>query len=146
LRETAEEVGLDRHQVEVVCTLPEFHTNFSRGLMTVTPVLAITTCTPEELCLSPNPAEVDCLYWVPLELFLTCNINPGQARGITISYADPETNRTHIIYGLTAAVCVTIAAIALNTLPNFKFPPQYLSEVVYGKVALTQQQAPHSKL
>lgn len=161
LREAAEEVGLNRLQIEVICSLPPQHAS-KHGVTMVTAVVALAKCTPEELTLSPNPTEVDCLYWVPLELFLDLQLDREDSREwwhkLVFSYADQETETTHIIYGITALLCVSVASIALDRLPNFPYIPGYVTEVVqqgdliatvHSDIALTQQQAAeirHSKL
>lgn len=161
LREATEEVGLNRQQVEVICTLPPQRTRVS-GVTVVTPVVALTKCTPEELNLSPNPTEVDCLYWVPLELFLNLPLDGEDTRAwwhkTVFNYVEEDTEITHVIYGLTALFCVSVASVALNRLPNFPYEPRYVTELVkrgdmiatiHSDIALTQQQAAkiqHSKL
>ena len=160
LREASEEVGLDRRQVEVVCSLPQQRTGGRVGLTVVTPVVALTRCTPEELGLSPNPAEVDCLYWVPLELFLTLQLgSDGQTSAwwykAVFRFIDPETELMHVIYGLTSYICVSIAAIALNRRPNFTYLAHFISRVakqgemiasVHNTIALTRQEAEEIQL
>lgn len=155
LREAAEEVGLDQLQVEVICTLPPQLAS-ARGVTLVTPVVALTKCTPEELNLSPNPAEVDCLYWVPLEVFLDLAFDREDTRiwwlKAVFNYVDPETNRAHVIYGLTAIVCIAIAATALNRRPNYPYAPKNVSklvkkglgdliEVTLSDIAVTREEA-----
>lgn len=160
LREASEEVGLNRRQVEVVCTLPQQRTGGRVGITAVTPVVALTRCTPEELGLSPNPAEVDCLYWVPLELFLTLQLGSDDQTTewwykAVFRFIEPETEVMHIIYGLTSYICVSIAAIALNRRPNFTYLANFISQVakqgemvafVHNTIALTRQEAEQIQL
>ena len=118
LREAEEEIGLDRNKVEVVCTLPPQVTTLS-GLTAVNLVVALLKCSPEELNLSPNPLEVDCIYWVPLELFTTAQSPhiPGkklQWYEYVLEHKEPRSGVTHRIWGFTAFMCVLMACIAHN--------------------------------
>lgn len=153
LREAAEEVDLDRSKVEVVCTLPPQATTL-HGLTVVRVVIALLKCSPDELNLSPNPFEVDCFYWVPLELFLEMDssIDDGAVawRALAYDYVDPDSKRTHHIWGLTAAMCAVVAAIALNRLHNYTLTPLLVSKletqgetvsITFSSIALTQTQA-----
>ena len=159
LREAEEEVNLDRSQVEAVCILPPQATLLS-GLTIVTPVVALLKCSPDELNLSPNPFEVDCLYWVPLEQFLHLDGAAGHVvhwRTLIYKHTDQE-SRTHLIWGLTAGICAIVAAIALDQLHSFIFEPSLISKIegqgedvslTFSPIALTQTQMamiPVSKL
>lgn len=132
LREAQEEVNLDPRHVEVVCTLPPLYTSL-RTLTVVTPVVAITHRDINELNLVPDPAEVDCLYWVPLEFFLV-NAKPMTLKnGFTyfvFNYLDSDTGMNHVIFGVTAQFCMTLSAMALGRLPETPlYKPSMLCEV-----------------
>lgn len=135
LREAEEETHLERGQVEVVCTLPPSYGQ-KHGLTVVTPVVAFLKCPPEVSNLSPNPSEVECLYWVPLESFLSLQHNQKLEQGenwwrlVTFDYLDPKTGKSHHIWGLTSMTCVKISAIALNRKPNYFYIPLCVSKLV----------------
>ncbi len=100
LREANEEVGLDAAQVEIVGDLGQYYTGSGYR---VVPVLA--TVSPP-LILSPNPAEVDEVFEVPLS-FLMDPANhqkkSGEFRGKTrYYYAMPFEQR--YIWGVTAGI------------------------------------------
>ena len=126
LREAEEEVGLERTHVEVVCASPP-HIAYPEKLCIVTPIIALTKLPPHDLRLVSNPAEVDCMYWVPLEEFLgtgyvitdTNMLYRSIWKNVGFDYIDPETRRQHNIWGLTASICITLSAIALNRSPVF---------------------------
>lgn len=132
LREAQEEVNLDPRHVEVVCTLPRLYTSL-RTVTVVTPVVALASTDTDNLNLVPDPAEVDCLYWVPLEFFLT-NAKPMAVKsGLThyvFDYLDSETGMKHIIFGVTAQFCITLSAIALGRFPDVPlYKPVLLRDV-----------------
>jgi 8-oxo-dGTP pyrophosphatase MutT (NUDIX family) len=62
LRETEEEVGISRHLVQVVGTLPELTTVTNYR---VTPVVGLIETPLEEVILRPEPSEVAEVLWVP---------------------------------------------------------------------------------
>lgn len=154
LREAAEEIGLDRLQVEVICTLPPRAATL-RGFTVVTPVVALAKCPPVELKLSANPAEVDCYYWIPLEVFLELAFDREDTtrtwwEKVVFNYVDPETDKAHVIYGLTAGICITVAATALNRRPNYPITPMNilrlekmgeLLSVTHTSIAVTREEA-----
>ncbi len=153
LREAAEEVNLSPSQVEVICTLPPPLTTVN-GLTVVVPVVALAKCTPEELILAPNPTEVQCLYWVPLEMFLNIHFDKEDTRPwwkqMELNYVDPETDREHHIYGFTALVCIAIAGITLDRSVNCNYKPPFILEickkgdvvmVTHCDIALNQREA-----
>lgn len=97
---------------------------------------------------------MECLYWVPLQIFLELQTNRDDTRiwweRLTFDYTDVETKRVHTIYGLTALFCVSAAAIALDRQPNFPYTPGYVKQVIkqgeliavtQSIIALTQQEA-----
>lgn len=63
LREAEEEIALPGHQVQVVASLDQVVSRF--GYL-VTPVLAVV---PPQLPLTPNRAELDAIFTVPLSVF-----------------------------------------------------------------------------
>ena len=169
LRETAEETALDRSRVEVVCVLPRVYTPHNGGTL-VSPVVALLRGSLDTLSLSPNPFEVDCLYWVPMDSFLDKQVDNryimqryGKTKGegvwwsrVSVTHREPETGQTHHIYGLTGSLCVTISAIALNKEPAYHFKSWGIAELVragtvmtiyFRPIAITSEQVqPISKL
>ncbi|PWF46008.1 CoA pyrophosphatase [Massilia glaciei] len=64
LRETEEEIGLDRRHVDILGVLPEYMTGTGYS---VTPVVALVT---PPFTLLPDPNEVDEIFEVPLEFLM----------------------------------------------------------------------------
>jgi 8-oxo-dGTP pyrophosphatase MutT (NUDIX family) len=65
LRETEEEMGIPRAQVQVVGRLPDLRT--STGFR-VTPVVGILPGPAREQALLPNPEEIAAHFWAPLSV------------------------------------------------------------------------------
>lgn len=63
LREMHEEIGLPPSEAQVLGRLPEFHT---RAGMSVTPFVALAD---DSHPLTPSPAELESIFWVPLDMF-----------------------------------------------------------------------------
>ena len=131
LREAEEETALNRSRVEVLCTLPRVYTPHNGGTA-VTPVVAELKGSPDTLSLTPNPQEVECVFWVPLETFLGSSQitskyrRPMPGEGIwwshvAVEHRDSESGQTHAIWGLTGIICAIVSAIALNQEPAFPF-------------------------
>ena len=60
LRETEEEIGLPRHAVDVICSLPQVVSRFG---VTVTPFLGFIE---ESVTFTPNHDEIDSIFTVPI--------------------------------------------------------------------------------
>ncbi len=173
LRETEEEVGLDRGRIEVVCTFPRVFTTLHGGTL-ISPVVALLRGSTDSLNLSPNPFEVECAYWVPLETFLDDHMESRQIYGntlyggkqlkgeglwltrVTVKHRDTETGQKHHIWGITGSICTTISAVALNKRPAHSIMYWGISQLVrtgnllavtFHSVALTREQVkPLNKL
>jgi len=132
LREAQEEVDLNPRDVEVICTLPPTFT-IVPSMSLVTPVVAITKVDPRKLDLQPDPAEVDSIYWVPLEFFISSpNVLRRTKLNIVygLNFTDPNTNVAHFIYGLTALICMTLSSIALQRpVATPEFEPYFIKEI-----------------
>ncbi|KAK7116973.1 hypothetical protein R3I94_022489 [Phoxinus phoxinus] len=120
LREAQEEIGLPPHTAQVVCKL--FPVLNKAGLL-ITPVVAFIDSSFEP---RPNADEVSEVFTLPLEFFTkaadhSCYPVPS-VFGPTHSfmYTDPGTGRVHQIWGLTAALAVTVAALGLGKKPEFE--------------------------
>ncbi|KAJ0029244.1 hypothetical protein NQD34_004241 [Periophthalmus magnuspinnatus] len=121
LREAQEEIGLEPHNVEVVCKLiPVLNKS---GLM-VTPVVGFID---QDFSPSPNPAEVSAVFTVPLDLFTQVK-NYSQLQDITgfvapvhfFDYMDPISNTNYHIWGLTAVLAIIVAVCALQKKTEFE--------------------------
>ncbi|KAM9063844.1 peroxisomal coenzyme A diphosphatase NUDT7 isoform 2-T2 [Sarcophilus harrisii] len=121
LREAQEEIGLQPHQVEVICRLvPYINKN---GAM-ITPVVGFIDSSFQA---QPNPHEVSEVFLVPLEYFL----NPrthfsfhaivfGHSFRIhSFGYMDPQNQSIYQIWGLTARFALLTALIVLQKRPSF---------------------------
>lgn len=100
LRETEEEIGLDRRFVETVGRLPHY---MALSGFRITPVLAIVQPGYD---LAPNPEEVDAVFEVPLS-FLMNPENHGRGRATWQGaerhfYSMPYGDRN--IWGITAGI------------------------------------------
>lgn len=127
LREAMEEVNLLPEQVAVVGTLPPFYRILFDRKDQVTPVIATLSGKAEDLQLVPNE-EVEQLFWVPLDLFV--NGGPHHTP-VSLSYAgggysDNQFCLNHlgidcVVWGLTAALSISVASIVLQTPVHFPF-------------------------
>ncbi|KAA0724166.1 Peroxisomal coenzyme A diphosphatase NUDT7 [Triplophysa tibetana] len=120
LREAEEEIGLPPNRVEVICKL--FPILNKSGLL-ITPVVAFIE---DSFKARPNPHEVTEVFTVPLEFFTketdhSCYPVPGMF-GSTHSFifTDHSTDSIHQIWGLTAALAITVAVFALQKMPEFE--------------------------
>eukprot|EP00118_Oscarella_pearsei_P028317 m.311558 g.311558 ORF g.311558 m.311558 type:complete len:242 (+) comp79749_c0_seq1:41-766(+) len=125
LRETEEEIGLPRKDVEIVCHLPEI---FSRNMVRVRPVVGIV---PGEHQLRINPDEVDVAFSMPLVEFL----NPGIVRTVVMpwrgkevlthffDYFHPELKQVFTVFGLTGRTCLAVAVCVNRKIPEFPLDP-----------------------
>ena len=130
LREAQEEVDLNPRDVEVICTLPPTVTTLPVVTL-VTPVVAITEVNLSKLDLQPDPAEVDCIYWVPLEFFISSPRVLRRMESTTVyglNFTDPSMNMKHFIYGLTASLCMALSSIALQRPVAIPFEPYFVKE------------------
>ncbi|XP_027721232.1 peroxisomal coenzyme A diphosphatase NUDT7 [Vombatus ursinus] len=121
LREAEEEVGLQPHQVEVICRLvPRINKN---GAM-ITPVVGFIDSSFQA---QPNPHEVSEVFLVPLEFFLSphtyysfySTIFGHRCLVHCFGYMDPQNQSTYQIWGLTAQFALLTALIVLQKQPSF---------------------------
>uniref|UniRef100_A0A1I7Y1X4 Nudix hydrolase domain-containing protein n=1 Tax=Steinernema glaseri TaxID=37863 RepID=A0A1I7Y1X4_9BILA len=111
LRESLEEVGLPEDFVRVVTTLKPMR---NRGGIVIYPVVSVLA-RPFQPCSS---SEVDRCFWVPLEEFLSAENHSSMYFHSNVevhSFAVHGTN----VFGFTSFVCVLIAAIVFNRVPQF---------------------------
>ena len=154
LRETKEEVGIDSHNLDYICTLLTLPAGVDK-VIAVTPVVFLAK---KQLSIKINTSEVEMAFWVPLEVFFNENTrmpksqvhNEGKKFStVAFSYFDVENQTTFLIWGFTARVCVTAASVALNKAPYFPFTVLTLVHSPSdGGTALAEivmrQQSPHS--
>ncbi len=159
LREAQEEIGLDPSLVSVLTVAPPFISGL-RTATTVTPVVCVLNTDPKHLKLTPCENEVDCIYWMPIRIFLeseTLEMVPihlplFNRKIITTGFHfDSRTTRQHhFVWGLTARICTTLSAIALNEAPAYPYSEntaisliqieeQNRLRVVHHKIALTSK-------
>ncbi|XP_072491976.1 peroxisomal coenzyme A diphosphatase NUDT7 [Notamacropus eugenii] len=121
LREAQEEVGLQPHQVEVICRLVPCITK--NGAM-VTPVVGFIDSSFQA---QPNPHEVSEVFLVPLEYFLSpctyysfhSSIFDHRCLIHCFGYMDPQNQSIYKIWGLTAEFALLTALIVLQKQPSF---------------------------
>ncbi|EHB07527.1 Peroxisomal coenzyme A diphosphatase NUDT7, partial [Heterocephalus glaber] len=122
LREAREEVGLQPHQVEVICRLVPCL--FEKKKL-VTPVVGFIDHNFEA---QPNPDEVKDVFLVPLDYFLHPRVyypyhftQAGHSFVMhCFEYRRPEDGVTYFIRGLTARFAVVVALIILEQKPTFE--------------------------
>jgi 8-oxo-dGTP pyrophosphatase MutT (NUDIX family) len=112
LRETEEEIGLPRQQVEVLGTLPDYHTVTGYR---VTPVVGWVE---PPVSFKPDPFEVADVFEVPLSFFLDAAnhqrhslMRDGVER---FYYAMPYNGR--YIWGATAGMLVTLQRVLMQSI------------------------------
>ena len=102
IRETEEEIGLDRQRIEVIGMLPEYKTGTGYQ---VTPVVSLVT-PPFEV--RTDPGEVAAVFEVPLHFLMDGRHHQRRAfqmpdgSGQRIFYAMPY--QQHFIWGATAGM------------------------------------------
>ncbi|KAI8591928.1 NUDIX hydrolase domain-like protein [Geranomyces variabilis] len=126
LRESEEEIGLDRDAVESVTCLKPF---LSRFLLLVTPVVGIV---PSDFVPAANPDEVAACFKIPLEEFLsnenhssTDEMIPraGLWRRHEFHWRNGD-GETYKIFGLTADILIHCATLAYQRHPDFRITAQ----------------------
>ncbi|XP_075045096.1 peroxisomal coenzyme A diphosphatase NUDT7-like isoform X1 [Mixophyes fleayi] len=123
LRETKEEIGLRPEQVEIIGRLIPCISQ--SPIYLITPVVGIVEDTFQP---SPNPSEVNDVFLVPLEFFISTdhytqmehNVpNFGTWIGHQFLYHDPDTKKIFNIWGVTAHFAVLLSVILLGKEPAF---------------------------
>ncbi|MGE5451573.1 MAG: CoA pyrophosphatase [Acidobacteriota bacterium] len=112
LREAQEEVGLHPDRVQILGTLPSYHTISGFVVTPVVGAIDVLTQGQAELLLHPDPGEVAEVFEVPLAFLM----NPGhhQRRAVPVPGASvefyampwtaPDLAREYFIWGATAAM------------------------------------------
>ena len=120
LREAEEEIGLLPGDVDVICTIVPFING--RGIL-ITPVVAFI---PRDFVPRPNE-EVNSVFTVPLDRFLSKNdyhFKFYSSKNHTYRlhfFNDTVNNVKYTTWGLTAGICVRIAAMLYQKRPEFIF-------------------------
>ena len=102
LRETQEEIGLDRQHVDVIGLLPQYRTATGYD---VTPVIALIQ---PPFVLTPDPFEVASIFEVPLSFLMNAknhqrrSLQLPDGAGTRTFYAMPY--QEHFIWGATAGI------------------------------------------
>lgn len=128
LREAQEETGLDPSLVTVLTVAPPFVSGL-RTITAVSPVVCLLNTEPKNLKLTPCEKEVDCIYWMPIENFVRSEtlemvggtLPFGRFCGAGFHYDSDSTGQHHFVWGLTARICISLSAIALNEAPAYPY-------------------------
>ncbi|GLT29550.1 hypothetical protein SLA2020_044090 [Shorea laevis] len=121
LREAKEEIGLDPSLVDVVAVLEPFLT---KRRMTVVPVVGILY-DKEAFSPTPNAAEVEAIFDVPLEMFLKDENRRAEEREwlgdkYLLHFFDYEAEKEkYTIWALTAGILIKVASVVYQRPPAF---------------------------
>ncbi|MFZ5755330.1 MAG: CoA pyrophosphatase [Pseudomonadota bacterium] len=117
LRESEEEIGLARGQVDVVGRLAPLQ---SRAGIKVVPWVGVV---PPEVSLTANPQELDSIFRVPLQFFLDTPLKSDHVvRWMGAEYVMPTWRYDgHMIWGLTAYIIVDLVNTAYDA--GLTMPP-----------------------
>ncbi|MDP2227475.1 MAG: CoA pyrophosphatase [Moraxellaceae bacterium] len=120
LRESNEEIGLEAGQVQIVGELDVFT---SKVGLRVQPVIGVIT-EPQRLDLRPNPGEIESIFRVPVEFFLTEKVSyTHRFRFMGQDYTVPSFNYDdYVIWGLTAFMIVDLMKRAYDHEIEFQWP------------------------
>ncbi|CAE6216733.1 unnamed protein product [Arabidopsis arenosa] len=124
LREAREEIGLDPSLVTVISVLEPF---VNKKGMSVVPVIGFLLDKKAFKPL-PNPAEVEEIFDVPLEMFLKDKNRRAEEREHEgeryllqyFDYYSEDKERNFIIWALTAGILIRVASIVYQRLPEFQ--------------------------
>lgn len=130
LRETEEELGLSRKEVNIVSQLPPV---LSKHFLSVTAVIG-TVSEATRRSVRPNAEEVEHVFSVPLRTFLTSGPRYSyrdvywEPAGVPYRlhswiHTDQENGVDHVVWGLTAAILIMAAQKAFNIEPDFSVSP-----------------------
>lgn len=128
LREAEEEVALERKSVEILCRLEGSVTRYG---VFVRPFVALIH-EEDVAALQPNIDEVVEIFTVPLDIFLrsqgTTHADvklPGMDSDKALRFFQFE-HDSHVIFGITAAICIKTALIMYQKDPEFPFQYPFL--------------------
>ncbi|AED95317.1 unnamed protein product [Arabidopsis thaliana] len=124
LREAREEIGLDPSLVTIISVLEPF---VNKKGMSVAPVIGFLH-DKKAFKQLPNPAEVEEIFDVPLEMFLKDRNRRAEEREHEgeryllqyFDYYSEDKERSFIIWALTAGILIRVASIVYQRLPEFQ--------------------------
>ncbi|CAD5334081.1 Nudix hydrolase 11 [Arabidopsis thaliana] len=124
LREAREEIGLDPSLVTIISVLEPF---VNKKGMSVAPVIGILH-DKKAFNPLPNPAEVEEIFDVPLEMFLKDKNRRAEEREHEgeryllqyFDYYSEDKERNFTIWALTAGILIRVASIVYQRLPKFQ--------------------------
>lgn len=123
LRESREEVGIPEHEVEVIGELDAFT---SKVGLRVQPIIGMV---PHDLVLVPNPGEIESIFRVPVEFFLTEKVSyTHRFRFMGNEVTVPSFNfGDYVIWGLTAFMIVDLMKRAYDHDIDFQWPTSIIT-------------------
>lgn len=107
LRETEEEVGIPRSEIEIIGTMPRLWT---RTGFLVTPVLGLLKSPIEDRPIEISPAEIDEVFWTPMKQVQ----DPGTYREDFLEVAGTQYSihsfqlGSHRVWGVTGSIIKNI--------------------------------------
>lgn len=124
LREAREEIGLDPSLVTIISVLQPF---VNKKGMSVVPVIGFLH-DKNAFNQLPNPAEVEDIFDVPLEMFLKDKNRRAEEREhgeerYLLHYFDyyvEDKERNFVIWALTAGILIRVASIVYQRSPEFQ--------------------------
>ncbi|XP_010441651.1 PREDICTED: nudix hydrolase 11 [Camelina sativa] len=124
LREAREEIGLDPSLVTIISVLEPF---VNKKGMSVVPVIGFLL-DKKAFRPIPNPAEVEEIFDVPLEMFLKDKNRRAEKREYEghkyllqyFDYYSEDKEISFIIWALTAGILIRVASIVYQRLPEFQ--------------------------
>ncbi|XP_071958751.1 peroxisomal coenzyme A diphosphatase NUDT7-like isoform X2 [Antedon mediterranea] len=116
-REAWEEIGLPKHDIEIISQGPVFITKTN---IMVIPVIGFI---PNNFKPNLNVDEVEDSFCVPLLDFLKTDKHCHRIidRYHLHEFTHNIRNKTYKTWGLTAAICINIATVVFNQKPDFYF-------------------------
>lgn len=125
LRESREEIGLPEESVEVIGELDAFT---SKVGLRVQPIIGMV---PSDLVLLPNPGEIESIFRVPVEFFLTEKVSyTHRFRFMGNEVTVPSFNYgDYVIWGLTAFMIVDLIKRAYDHEVDFQWPTSIVHSI-----------------
>lgn len=126
LRESREEIGLPEDQVQVIGALDVFT---SKVGLKVQPIIGMV---PKDLLLVPNPGEIESIFRVPVEFFLSGKVSyTHKFRFMGNEVTVPSFNYgDYVIWGLTAFMIVDLMKRAYDHEIDFQWPTQIIPSTI----------------
>ena len=125
LRESREEIGLPEESVEVIGELDAFT---SKVGLRVQPIIGMV---PSDLILLPNPGEIESIFRVPVEFFLTEKVSyTHRFRFMGNEVIVPNFNYgDYVIWGLPAFMIVDLIKRAYDHEVDFQWPISIVNSI-----------------